>query len=101
MPVTIADCIACLLLTSVWLGGRSQASAAERNRDASLLAVNRSAINLNAIDSPIIFKGDAETAFRDPAAIYHEGVFHLYFTLVKRGSDGKPYSYVAWSKSTD
>jgi hypothetical protein len=28
-------------------------------------------------------------------------VFHLYFTLVKREADGKPYLYTAWSKSAD
>ncbi|MEI7730674.1 MAG: hypothetical protein WCO56_13955 [Verrucomicrobiota bacterium] len=52
------------------------------------------------LPTPIIFRGDATTAYRDPAAIYHAGVFHLYFTLV-RIEDGKPYSYTAWSKSTN
>ena len=62
---------------------------------------NRPALGLASLTSPIIFQGDAHTAYRDPAAIYHDGVFHLYFTLVKIEPDGKPYSYTAWSKSRD
>ena len=62
---------------------------------------NRPALGLASLTSPIIFQGDARTAYRDPAAIYHDGVFHLYFTLVKIEPDGKPYSYTAWSKSRD
>jgi hypothetical protein len=58
-------------------------------------------INLRALTTPILFKGDAVTAYRDPAAIYHNGVFHLYFTLVKLEPDGKAHLYTAWSKSTD
>jgi sucrose-6-phosphate hydrolase SacC (GH32 family) len=64
-------------------------------------AESATTINLRALSSPLIFKGDSTTAYRDPAAIYHDGVFHLYFTLVKLESDGKPYLYTAWSKSTD
>ncbi len=56
---------------------------------------------LSAIHSPIIFRGDATTAFRDPAAIYHEGWFRLFFTVVKIEDDGKPYARTAWSKSRD
>ncbi|MDD4872611.1 MAG: hypothetical protein PHR77_18835 [Kiritimatiellae bacterium] len=58
-------------------------------------------IDLQAIESPIIFKGNETTAYRDPAAIYTEGIFHLYFTLVRKESDGNIYSYTAWSKSSD
>lgn len=58
-------------------------------------------VSLSAIASPILFRGDATTAYRDPAAIYHEGWFRLFFTLVKIEPDGRPFSYVAWSKSRD
>lgn len=54
-----------------------------------------------ALPSPILFRGDAKTAFRDPAAVFHNGVFRLFFTLVKTEDDGRPYSYTAWSKSAD
>jgi hypothetical protein len=56
---------------------------------------------LSGIPSPIIFRGDATTAYRDPTAIYHEGWFRLFFTLVKIEPDGRPFSYAAWSKSRD
>lgn len=58
-------------------------------------------VALSAIPSPILFRGDAATAYRDPAAIYHEGWFRLFFTLVKTEPDGRPFSYLAWSKSRD
>jgi len=49
-------------------------------------------------ESPIIFKGDDTTAYRDPAVLYHNNVFYLFFTLVKT-EDGKIYSYTAESHS--
>ncbi len=58
-------------------------------------------IDLSAVSSPIIFKGDANTAYRDPAVIYDDQVFHLFFTLVEIESDGKVFSYTAYSKSMD
>ncbi len=58
-------------------------------------------VDFSAFSSPVVFKGDAVTAFRDPAAVYHDGVFHLYFTLVKTEPDGKNFSYTAWSKNTN
>ena len=53
------------------------------------------------IPSPIIFRGDATTACRDPAVVYHDGWFRLFFTLVKTEQDKRPFSYTAWSKSRD
>ncbi|QNN21911.1 sulfatase-like hydrolase/transferase [Planctomycetales bacterium ZRK34] len=58
-------------------------------------------VDLSAIPSPIIFRGDAHTAYRDPTVRYHEGVFHLFFTLVEVESDGQAYSYLATSRSTN
>jgi hypothetical protein len=58
-------------------------------------------INLKSIPTPIIFKGDDNTAFRDPAVLYHDKVFHLFFTLVEIEPDSKIYSYVACSQSSD
>ena len=55
---------------------------------------------LDQIDSPIIFKGDEVTAFRDPAVLYHDNRFYLFFTLVKTES-GKIFSYTAYSESSD
>src|SRR6476620_2861906 len=58
-------------------------------------------IDLSKLSSPVIFTGDRSTAFRDPAAVYHDGWFHLYFTLVKIEPDKQTFLYTAWSKSRD
>jgi hypothetical protein len=68
---------------------------------ARLLAAAPEEVCLSAIPSPVIFRGDAQTAYRDPAAIYHDGWFRLFFTLVKTEPDQRVFSYVAWSKSRD
>jgi hypothetical protein len=56
---------------------------------------------LQRLSSPVLFAGDAKTAYRDPAAVFHDGWFYLYFTLVRKEADGIFYSYVAWAKSRD
>jgi hypothetical protein len=58
-------------------------------------------IDLSAIPSAIVFRGDAMTAYRDPMVLYSEGWFRLFFTLVRTEPDRQPYSYTAWSKSGD
>ena len=47
-----------------------------------------------------IFKGDDSTAFRDPAVVYDNGTFHLFFSLVKIERDSV-FSYTAQSSSRD
>lgn len=49
----------------------------------------------------ILFKGDATTAYRDPAAVYHDGIFRLFFTLVRQEADRRSYLYTAVSRSAD
>jgi hypothetical protein len=58
-------------------------------------------IVLDSLPSPVLFQGNARLAYRDPAAIYHGGTFHLFFTLVETEDDGQVFLYVATSKSTD
>jgi len=58
-------------------------------------------INLELLDSPILFKGDSVTAYRDPAILFEKDVFHLFFTLTEIEQDGRIYMYTASSKSTD
>ena len=58
-------------------------------------------VSLSAIGSPVILRGDATSAYRDPTAICQDGWFRLFFTLVKIEPDGRPFSYAAWSKSRD
>jgi sucrose-6-phosphate hydrolase SacC (GH32 family) len=55
----------------------------------------------NKLKSPLIFKGDSVTAYRDPAILYHNRIFHLFFTLVEVEGDGKVFSYTARSSSKD
>ena len=58
-------------------------------------------IDLSAIPSPLLLRGDAKTAYRDPAAVYHDGVFWLYYSYVLHEDGGKSFNYTAWSKSSD
>lgn len=58
-------------------------------------------VQLNALKSPILFAGDDHTAYRDPAVLFQNGTFFLFFTLVEIEPDGLIYMYTATSKSTD
>ncbi len=55
---------------------------------------------LHTLETPIIFKGNDSTAYRDPAVLYHNDMFYLFFTLVKT-EHGRVYSYTAESHSAD
>ena len=57
--------------------------------------------DLSRLDSPIVLRGDARSAYRDPAALYHKGTFHLFCTLVQTDDDGRIYSYTVHSTSRD
>lgn len=57
-------------------------------------------LDLSSLPSPILFRGDRVTAYRDPTAVYYQGTFHLFFTLVETEPDGT-YWYTAISKSHD
>jgi hypothetical protein len=56
---------------------------------------------LKKLKSPVIFSGDSVTAYRDPAILYHNKTFYLFFSLVEVEQDGKVFSYTATSKSRD
>ena len=71
---------------------------AQQKEPGSSPATN--SFNFKSFTSPILFEGDAVTAYRDPAAIYHNGIFYLYFTLVKIEPDGT-FMFTAFSKSRD
>lgn len=58
-------------------------------------------MDFTAFTSPLLLRGDAHTAYRDPAAYFHAGVFYLYFTLVETEPDGTVYLYLAMTTSTD
>jgi len=58
-------------------------------------------LRLNKLKSPILFHGNANTAYRDPAVLYQNGTFYLFFTLVEIEPDRLVYMYTATSKSND
>ncbi len=49
---------------------------------------------------PIIFHGNEKLAYRDPACIYKDGTYHLFFTVSEK-CDGYMYNFLAHSESSD
>jgi hypothetical protein len=58
-------------------------------------------IDLAGFDSPIVLQGDENTAYRDATAVFHEGVFYLYVTMVRTEEENRIYSYTALSQSSN
>jgi len=58
-------------------------------------------IRLKKLKSPILFAGNDTKAYRDPAILYHDGTFYLFFSLMEIEPDGRIFSFIASSKSTD
>jgi len=56
---------------------------------------------LTELDSPIVLRGDENTAYRDATAVFHQGVFHLYVTMIKTEEENRIYSYTAVSRSSN
>ncbi|MCC8132637.1 MAG: hypothetical protein LUG96_08615 [Tannerellaceae bacterium] len=52
---------------------------------------------LAGLSSPILFKGDERTAYRDPAVLFHNNRFYLFYTYVKIESDSI-FQYTALSE---
>ncbi len=58
-------------------------------------------IMLNTLPSPILLQGNHRSAYRDPCAVYHEGIWRLFYTLVETEPDGRVFLYTALSESAD
>jgi hypothetical protein len=58
-------------------------------------------MDLARLTTPILLRGNETTAYRDPAAIYHNQTFHLYFTVTQIESSGDIYQYIGTSTSRD
>ena len=58
------------------------------------------AIDWQAIPNPVLLRGNASIAYRDPAAHYHRGLFRVFHTQVHR-VDGRYYLYTAVTTSRD
>jgi len=66
-----------------------------------LTSYGKDKIDFSELSSPIIFRGDHKHAYRDPAVIFHNGSFYLYFTLSETAADGGYYNMTAYSISPD
>lgn len=58
-------------------------------------------LDFTKIKTPVIFLGNEKFAYRDPAVVYHNDQFYLYFTLVERTGDSSMYLFTAFSISRD
>ena len=58
-------------------------------------------IDFSKLPASRLLHGDAVTAYRDPAVVYHAGVFHLFHTLVITDACGHVFLRLAVSKSAD
>ena len=56
--------------------------------------------DLAELESPILFQGDSLNAYRDPAVLFHDNRFYLFFTKSEIVGDSV-YSYTAQSESDD
>ncbi|MGI5893768.1 MAG: family 43 glycosylhydrolase [Candidatus Merdivicinus sp.] len=56
--------------------------------------------NWQAIQSPILLRGNEKCAYRDPTAWYEDGIFHLYFTYVDNCPEG-PFLQIGKTSSRD
>jgi len=56
---------------------------------------------LAELRSPILFAGDAVTAYRDPTLVWHEGSFVLFCTYIVADDDGGVSMYTMQSRSAD
>jgi hypothetical protein len=68
---------------------------------APAAAKGTAAVDLSALRSPVLFRGDATTAYRDPAIVYHNGLFYMYMSLIKIEPGAQTFQYTSWSRSGD
>ncbi len=84
----------------------TSALALNASFNVALLSVGSDAVGedsrlLRALTSPVLFKGDAQTAYRDPLILHENGTFWMFFTLITHDADGLPYWQTAYSHSSD
>ncbi|MHC4168158.1 MAG: glycosyl hydrolase 53 family protein, partial [Planctomycetota bacterium] len=87
----------------IWNGGAMAMFDGAGNSLPALSAFGgfRKRTDFSQLTSPIIFRGDRKYGFRDPAVVYHGGVFYLYFTLSETSADGGYFNMTAYSTSSD
>lgn len=102
MSMNITKCMKCGLVLVACVGAvlSSACSVLPGTRSAAAAKAGRP-LSMPAVSSPVLFRGDRTTAYRDPMAIYCDGWFRMFFTVVKIAPDGRPFSQTAWSRSRD
>ena len=58
-------------------------------------------IDFATMSSPILLRGDSRTAYRDPAVLYHDGIFYLFCTKVAVEENNAVFSYTVQCRSKD
>ena len=61
----------------------------------------KTAIDWDTIPHPVFLWGNRHVARRDPAGHYHEGVFRVFYSHVRREPGERYYCQLAVTKSTD
>jgi len=90
------------LLVSAATGASAVALSPRLAACADLALAVQSPVDLATLSSPVLLAGDDTHAYRDPAAIYHAGEFHLFYTYNPRPeADGRVYWFTAVSTSRD
>lgn len=56
--------------------------------------------DLSKLESPVLFRGDSMTAYRDPAVLFHNNRFYLFFSKSEIIGDSV-YCYLVQSESDD
>ena len=79
-----------LLLPVVGLIGIFASALARSPQAISAAKKEAKTIDLTKIPSPRILPGDEKNHYRDPTAVFHDGVFRLFFT-VNQPRDNKKY----------
>ena len=64
------------------------------------MKLRESKIDWTRLSLPLV-RGDRTTAYRDPAAVYHQGRFLVYHSLVIREEDGLVFWYLGLTESED
>lgn len=49
---------------------------------------------LDQLESPVLLAGNENCCYKDPAILYHGGVFHLYYSYTEIEEDGTVFMYV-------
>ena len=69
---------------------------------AASVLQSKVSVDVAGLETPVLLCGDETHAYRDPAAVYHNGQFHLFYTYnPPPDADGKVYWFTAVSKSRD